>query len=443
MRTAIVILNWNTKDYIKLFLPALLMSVEGKDASVIVADSASTDGSLDLMASMFPQVRTIPLDRNYGFTGGYNKALSQIAEGPDCPEYIVLINSDIEVGGDWLEPLTGWMDAHPECGVCGPKLHSLVFDGQNYVRTDMFEYAGAAGGCIDRFGFPFCRGRVLKRTALDEGQYDSPQDVLWVSGACLLTRTSLWQSLGGLDDRFFAHMEEIDYCWRAQLAGFKVTVVPQSCVHHLGGGTLPQTSPFKLKLNYRNGLLLLDNNLSSTIGPSAARRRIRARLFIDNCSAAVYLLTGRLSALRAVREAHREYHSLRTERPYEVCLPDSPLAAASPLSPSPAPTRAPSFPRMDSLPSDSPLAGSTPSCTCTSDSPLAGSPRTGSRTSASQIAGSPRTGSRTSASQIAGSIPSPSSVGRPAGIIDIDIILLSLVHGKKIFNYLTRYEDSH
>ena len=302
MRTAIVILNWNTKDYLRRFLPALISSCEGLDSEVVVADSASTDGSLEMMRAEFPQVRTVPLDSNYGFTGGYNRALEQIDA-----EYYLLINSDIEVPQGWLAPLVDWMDSHPDCGVCGPKLHRLLPEG----RSTMLEYAGAAGGWIDRFGYPFCRGRVPGRTAEDVGQYDVPTDVMWVSGACMLTRASLWHELGGLDARFFAHMEEIDYCWRAQLAGRKVTVVPESVVYHIGGGTLPQTSPFKLKLNYRNNMLLLDNNLAATIGRGRARRRMAVRRFLDLGSAFVYLLSGRLDSFKAVRDAHREYRGLK------------------------------------------------------------------------------------------------------------------------------------
>ena len=334
MRTAVVILNWNTKEYLRRWLPALLSSCQalGTDpstgeeaAAVVVADSASTDGSLEMMAAEFPTVRTIALDANYGFTGGYNRALEKLDA-----EYFVLINSDIEVDGNWLLPLVRWMDTHPECGVCGPRLHALVCpEGKatdakaKCLRTDRFEYAGAAGGLLDRYGYPYCRGRVLKRTEKDRGQYSEPADVMWATGACLMTRSSLWRSLGGLDDRFFAHMEEIDYCWRAQLAGWKVTVVPDSLVWHLGGGTLPQDSPFKLKLNYRNGLLLLDNNLEPTFrsyGNSAALSALRARttILVRKCldlgSALVYLARGRKDFSGAVLEAHREYRKLRGPR---------------------------------------------------------------------------------------------------------------------------------
>lgn len=310
MKTAVVILNWNTERYLRDFLPDLVASCPA-GAGIIVADNGSDDGSLEMMAREFPGIRTIPLDANYGFTGGYNRALAQVDA-----EYLLLLNSDIQVAPGWLEPLVEYMDSHPECGVCGPKLHALVrsVDG-GYERLDRFEYAGAAGGRIDRLGYPFCRGRVMQRVERDEGQYDAPSDLLWVSGACLLTRASLWRELGGLDERFFAHMEEIDYCWRAQLRGWSVAVVPESVVWHLGGGTLVPKSPWKLELNHRNNLLLMENNLPATIGRARARIRICTRLLLDLGSSMVYLLSGRPEDFRAVARAHRGYRRLRREVP--------------------------------------------------------------------------------------------------------------------------------
>lgn len=317
MKTAVVILNWNTRDYLAKFLPGVVSSLEGLDAEVIVADSGSTDGSMEMMAGAFPSVRTIPLGANYGFTGGYNRALAQVE---DAAEYYVLLNSDIEVPRGWLEPLVAWMDSHPGCGACGPKLHSWYDRGR-------FEYAGAAGGLMDRFGYPFCRGRVLDMLEEDRGQYDSPADVLWITGACLMVRSSLWKELGGLDDRFFAHMEEIDLCWRAQLRGWKVTVVPESVVYHIGGGTLPKESPFKLKLNYRNNLLLLENNLALTFAAGGlsrperrARRLIRERMLLDGLSALVYLLGFSPKRFLSVLNAHREYRTLRRKVSREEIL---------------------------------------------------------------------------------------------------------------------------
>lgn len=315
MKTAVVILNWNTEGFLKEFLPGLLQSVSKvEDAEVIVADNASTDGSRQVMKDIFPDVRTLEFDRNYGFTGGYNKAFGEIES-----DLIVLINSDIEVTENWLGPLVKWMEDHPECGACAPKLHS-------WQDKNMFEYAGAAGGYIDRYGYPFCRGRVLKRLETDRGQYDAPADVFWATGACLMVRSSLYRKLGGLDDRFFAHMEEIDLCWRMQLEGYKVTVVPESVVYHVGGGTLPATSPFKLYLNYRNNLLMLENNLAKTFAlefkslpaekaAAKASRKASARIFLRKCldgmSAAVYLLTLRLECFRSVYRAHKDACSMR------------------------------------------------------------------------------------------------------------------------------------
>lgn len=306
MKSAVVILNWNTERYLRAFLPALVSSCPA-DSEVIVADSGSSDGSLDWVASEFPGLRTIALGANFGFTGGYNRALALIDA-----EYYVLINSDVEVSPGWLEPLVAYMDSHPECGVCGPKLHALLPAGDGgFERSNRFEYAGAAGGLIDCFGYPFCRGRVLSRLEEDHGQWDSRNEVMWVSGACMVTRSSLWRSLDGLDDRFFAHMEEIDYCWRAQRLGYSVAVVPESTVWHVGGGTLSNDSPFKLELNYRNNLLLLDNNLPSTVGAARARVIICLRFILDCASALVYLLSGSLKRCKAVFKAHKAYRSLR------------------------------------------------------------------------------------------------------------------------------------
>ena len=318
MRTAVVILNWNTEDFLKKFLPGLLRSAEKVEGTeIIVADNASTDGSMALMHEHFPQVRTIGFRQNLGFTGGYNEAFRILYESEDRPEYFVLINSDIEVEDGWLKPLTAWMDTHPECGACAPKLHS-------WQDKERFEYAGAAGGYIDRFGYPLCRGRVLKRTETDRGQYDSPEDVFWATGACLMVRSSAFAAAGGLDDRFFAHMEEIDLCWRMQLQGWKITIVPESVVWHVGGGTLPSSSPFKLMLNYRNNLLMLEKNLAKTYalkyyrqgtkaakaaskGLKKASHKIFVRMCMDWMSAAVYLVTFDLDAFKAVCQAHNGF----------------------------------------------------------------------------------------------------------------------------------------
>ncbi len=315
MKTAVAILNWNGKGLMEKFLPPLLESV-GPGTEVIVADNASSDGSVEMLKEKFPEVRVMVFSRNWGFAEGYNRTLMQLDA-----EYFVLLNSDIEVPGHWLEPLVEWMDSHPECGICAPKLLS-------YKDRNMFEYAGAAGGYIDKYGYPYCRGRVLKRIEEDRGQYDTPENVFWVSGACLMIRSGLYRKSGGLDARFFAHMEEIDLCWRVQLAGYKVTVVPESHVYHVGGGSLPNGSPKKLYLNYRNNLLMLRKNLAKTIalklkreglgtresaakGISAAKRTILARMILDGMSAAVYLATFRWSCFKAVVKAHKDFRKTR------------------------------------------------------------------------------------------------------------------------------------
>ena len=315
MKTAVAILNWNGKGLMEKFLPPLLESV-GPGTEVIVADNASSDGSVEMLKEKFPEVRVMVFSRNWGFAEGYNRTLMQLDA-----EYFVLLNSDIEVPGHWLEPLVEWMDSHPECGICAPKLLS-------YKDRNMFEYAGAAGGYIDKYGYPYCRGRVLKRIEEDRGQYDTPENVFWVSGACLMIRSELFHKLGGLDERFFAHMEEIDLCWRAQLAGYKVTAVPASTVYHVGGGSLPNGSPRKLYLNYRNNLLMLRKNLGKTLaleeyaktgniresaeaGAKKAGRIIFTRMLMDGAAAAVYLLTFRWSSLKAVFKAHRDAGKIR------------------------------------------------------------------------------------------------------------------------------------
>ncbi len=313
MKIAVVILNWNTKEYLERFLPGVISSceeVKEDRAEVIVADNHSTDGSLETMAEKFPAVRVIRMDQNYGFTGGYNKALGALKE-EDWDVY-VLLNTDVQVSNDWILPLADWMKSHPECGACAPKLHS-------WYEKDQFEYAGAAGGFLDSYGFPFCRGRVMEQVEMDKGQYDEVKDVFWATGACLMVRSDLYWQLGGLDDRFFAHMEEIDLCWRMQLEGYHITVIPQSVVWHLGGGTLPQTSPWKLKLNYRNNLLMLENNLAKTYSlemPAEkawkrARRKIFQRMLIDGLSGLAYLCLFRWSFFKAVLEAHKEYRQKR------------------------------------------------------------------------------------------------------------------------------------
>lgn len=312
MKTAVVILNWNTKGYLEKFVPGILHSLEGTDAELVVADSASTDGSMQMMAEKFPEVRRITLDKNYGFTGGYNRALSMIEA-----EYYVLINSDIEVQDGWIQPLTETLDRNPEVGACAPKLHS-------WYERDMFEYAGAAGGYLDSFGFPLCRGRIMNMVEKDEGQYDSPADVFWATGACLMIRSSLFRELGGLDDRFFAHMEEIDLCWRLHQRGQAIRVIPQSVVFHLGGGSLPASNPKKTYLNFRNNLFLLYKNLP----PREGRRMLLIRRLYDTLAFFVFMAKMDFANARAILRAHNDYRHQKSRydnvRPQRSIMGDFP-----------------------------------------------------------------------------------------------------------------------
>ena len=243
-RIAIVILNWNGQKMMSQYLHTVIQYSMDK-AVVYVADNASTDNSVEWLKENFPQVKIILLDKNYGFAEGYNRALRQISS-----EYYVLLNSDIEVTPDWLNPLIEYMDSHDDVAVCQPKLLSVMHKNQ-------FEYAGAAGGYIDRFGYPFCRGRIFETVEEDKGQYDSQADLLWATGACLMIRSTDYWKVGGLDARFFAHNEEIDLCWRLRIVGRRIVFLPFSKVYHVGGGTLPKGNPMKTFLNFRNNLTML------------------------------------------------------------------------------------------------------------------------------------------------------------------------------------------
>ena len=242
-RLGVVILNWNGRHHLERYLPSVVAHTTG-DAEVVVADNGSTDDSLAWLRINYPDVRVIRLDRNYGFAGGYNRAISEMTS-----EYVLLLNSDVEVTEGWWQPLVEVLDGEADVAVVAPK---LLADAQR----DMFEYAGAAGGFIDYLGYPFCRGRILSKVERDEGQYDSRRDIFWASGAAMCCRREVYEALGGLDEDFFAHMEEIDLQWRMQLAGWRIVVEPRAVVYHLGGGTLPPSS-HKIYLNHRNNLAML------------------------------------------------------------------------------------------------------------------------------------------------------------------------------------------
>jgi len=288
---AVVILNWNTRHQLEVFLPNIIRHTQDTGIEIVVADNGSHDDSVDFMKEHYPGVRLIEFDKNHGFTGGYNKALSQIDA-----RYYVLLNSDVEVTKDWLAPLKKCLDNHPEAAACMPKMKS-------YHQKDYFEYAGAAGGFIDPLGYPFCRGRILDTIEKDEGQYELPTDIFWATGACMLLRADLFHSQGGFDDDFFAHMEEIDLCWRLKNDGHTIRYVPQSTVYHVGGGTLPNDNPFKLYLNYRNNLFLLYKNL-----PDKKLSRVLAlRAVLDVASSLIFLLKGKPAGFRAVFRAYRHF----------------------------------------------------------------------------------------------------------------------------------------
>lgn len=292
-KIAVVILNWNGRDMMRRFLPSVVKHSEG-EGLVIVADNGSDDGSLDMLAKEFPSVVQLPLPRNYGFAEGYNQALSQI-EAP----YYLLLNSDVEVTPHWLKPLLEYMETHPDTAACQPKL---------LAQTDKtrFEYAGAAGGFLDRYGYPFCRGRIFSEVETDHGQYDTPLTVLWATGAALLVRAADWKSCGGLDGRFFAHMEEIDFCWRLRSRGRKLACVPQSVAYHVGGGTLNAGNPRKTFLNFRNNLLMLYKNLPD----DELRPVMRMRTVLDWVAALQFLLKLDWKNFLAVMRARRAFHKM-------------------------------------------------------------------------------------------------------------------------------------
>lgn len=244
-KVSVVILNWNGAEMLRRFLPSVLAGSAGEGIEVCVADNGSSDDSCRMLEQEFPAVRLIRLDRNYGFADGYNKAFEQVDA-----EYAVLLNSDVEVSPGWLTPMVEYMDLHPDVAACQPKL-------LDWKQKDRFEYAGAAGGFIDRYGYPFCRGRIFEVVEKDEGQYDAPISVFWATGAALFVRLDKYREVGGLDGRFFAHMEEIDLCWRLRSRGYKLFCLPESKVWHVGGATLKKENPRKTFLNFRNNLLML------------------------------------------------------------------------------------------------------------------------------------------------------------------------------------------
>jgi len=297
-KIAIIILNWNGRRFLEQFLPPLVLHTPSW-AEIVVADNASSDDSVKFMQLHYPHLRLVLNKENYGFAKGYNQALRQIEA-----TYYCLLNSDIEVLPQWIEPIVDYLDTHPDVAICQPKLLS-------FKEKTHFEYAGAAGGFVDKYGYPFCRGRLFDHVEKDDGKYDDSKEIFWATGACMFIRSNVYHELGGLDDDFFAHMEEIDLCWRAKNARHKVMYIPNSTVYHVGGGTLPKNSPRKTYLNFRNNLVLLYKNLP--------KHRIlwvfSVRLVLDIVASLRFLFDSGWGDFAAVFKAYCSFYgSLRKNR---------------------------------------------------------------------------------------------------------------------------------
>lgn len=289
MKIAVVILNWNGREFLEQFLPSVV-NYSYADAEIVVADNASTDDSMAFLKKNYPSIRIVQNTKNFGFARGYNEALKHIKA-----EYYVLLNSDIEVTPRWIEPIIDLMDADKNIAVCQPKIKS-------FYRRDYFEYAGASGGFIDNYGYPFCRGRIFNELEEDKSQYDDIMEIFWATGACLFIRSELFHKLNGFDEDFFAHMEEIDLCWQLKKQGYKIMVCPKSVVYHVGGGTLQKNNPQKTFYNFRNSLYTLIKN--------APRAKLipclLIRLILDFIAGIKFLFTsGRFSDALAIIKAHR------------------------------------------------------------------------------------------------------------------------------------------
>ena len=294
---AVIILNWNGARLLKEFLPSVCDYTPSEIADVIVADNGSTDNSIDVLHNEFPQVKVIAFEQNYGFAEGYNRAIDACSKY----KYTVLLNSDVKCTKGWLEPLYEHCEKNPETAACQPKILS-------FNEPDKFEYAGAAGGFIDSLGYPFCRGRIFGSVETDNGQYNTPPiEIMWATGAALFVRTDVYIKVGGLDARFFAHMEEIDLCWRIHLAGHKIMAITNGCVYHLGGGSLPASNPRKTYLNFRNNLLLLHKNMPKKDG----KRLLFIRRLYDTLAFFMFVAKCDFKNAKAVINAHFDFKKMR------------------------------------------------------------------------------------------------------------------------------------
>ncbi len=289
-KVALVILNWNGKEYLQKFIPSVISS-SYPNLTIIVGDNASSDESVNYLRDNFPTIRIIQNDKNYGFAQGYNRILAQLEA-----DYFVLLNSDVEVESNWIEPVIELMQSDEKIAAAQPKLLS-------YTNKNLFEYAGAAGGLLDIFGYPFCRGRIFDTLEVDAGQYDTATEIFWASGAAFFIKKKYWDEVGGFDSSFFAHMEEIDLCWRLKNKGYKIMYCPDSTVYHVGGGTLSAEHPYKTYLNFRNNLIMLRKNLPL----SRFLLIISIRFWLDLASLIKYLLAGKFKNAIAISKAHRHF----------------------------------------------------------------------------------------------------------------------------------------
>jgi len=289
-KTAVVILCWNGRRFMEEFLPTLVQ-FQPADADLVVADNASADDSVTYIKANFPSVKIIQLEKNFGFAAGYNEALKQINS-----EFIVFINQDVAVTENWLPPLLKMIESDEKIAAAQPRIRA-------YNQKTHFEYAGAAGGWIDHYGYTFCRGRIFDSLEEDRNQFNTSSEIFWASGACMIVRKKIYDDLGGLDADFFAHMEEIDLCWRMKNGGYKIMYCPDSIVYHLGGGSLPQGHPMKTYLNYRNNLIMLAKNLPA----DQIRRIVRRREILDGISAVRSVLRGYPKDVSSILRAHRDY----------------------------------------------------------------------------------------------------------------------------------------
>lgn len=297
MSVAVVILNWNGRDMLAKYLPSVVEFSSLPGVEIVVADNGSTDDSLDYLSEKFPMVRQIVLPENYGFAEGYNRALRQIDA-----DYFVLLNSDVEVTANWLSPLYNYLEAHEDVVACQPKIRSVV-------NPEYFEHAGAAGGFLDKYAYPFCRGRIFSEVEKDEGQYDTVKEVFWATGACLFIRAKDYFDAGGLDGTFFAHMEEIDLCWRLRSRGKQIVCHPESVVYHYGGGTLNVDSPRKTFLNFRNNLLMIYKNQSE----KTLFKILFVRFFLDLLAAMMFLVKMDWENFKSVLKAIVEFYCIKAK----------------------------------------------------------------------------------------------------------------------------------